>query len=371
MRTKMDNISPMKRGYLAIALTSIFTIAPMIQAEEVDVSVNEADIIRPVKLMQVGNSAAHSNKTFPAKVAANQQVDLAFRINGKLTHLDLLAGQQIQKGDLLAQLDDRDAKNALLNAQANHQLAQVNFARKEKLLAKRQIPTSDFDSAKAELQSTLATLNSAKDQLSYTTLRAPFSGIVAKVYIENYQMLQASQVVVTLQDKKQFDITFNVPESYLFNMKNLNLKKNQEEYSIKFNGCDNYFQATFKEMNTIINNGSQTYQIVLSFTPPANLSILPGMSVNVSVNESTNTLPKPILPLTAIVHDEQTQQDYVWVYQAQTQTLKKSVVVLGDIRTEGTEILSGLTIGDQVVAAGAHAIESEMKVSPLHWERGV
>lgn len=367
----MDNYSPSQLSVLAITLTSILFNTSMAHAEEAEQIVNTPTAIRPVKLIQVGKNLLQSNKVFPAKVAANQQVDLAFRINGKLTHLDLLAGQQIKKGELLAQLDDRDAKNTLLNAQANHQLAKVDFARKEKLLAKRQISTSEFDSAKAQLQSTLATFNSAQDQLSYTSLSAPFSGMVAKVDIENYQMLQASQVVMTLQDNKQFDITFNVPESYVFNLASLNLKSNQEKYTVKFNGCDEYFAATFKEMSTVINNGSQTYQIILSFTPPENLSILPGMSAQVTVNENANDHPITILPLTAIVHDEQTQQDYVWVYQAQTQTLKKSPVVLGKIRTKGTEVLSGLTQGDQVVAVGANAINEDTKVSPLHWERGV
>lgn len=373
----MDNIPLLKRAYFTVGLTSIITIgltsvlavAPIIHAEEIPAKV--AEIFRPVKLMQAGDSANSSYKTFPAKVAPNEEVDLAFRINGQLTHFNLLAGQQIKKGELLAQLDDRDAKNALLNAQANHQLALVNFARKEKLLAKNQVSASDFDSASAQLQSTLAVFNSAKDQLSYTTLSAPFSGVIAKVYIENYQMVQASQMVITLQDNKQFDITFNVPESYLFNLKSLNLKNNSEKYTVKFNGCEEYFQATFKEMNTVINNGSQTYQIILSFTPPENLSILPGMSVKVVINEDGSNLPVTVLPLTAIVHDEQTQQDYVWVYQAHTQTLRKTLVELGDIRTEGTEVLSGLAQGDQVVAVGAHAVNTEMKVLPLHWERGV
>ncbi|MGX9463437.1 efflux RND transporter periplasmic adaptor subunit [Shewanella sp. A14] len=367
----MDNYSPIKLSYLALALTSILFIAPMTQAEEAKEVIKAPEYTRPVKLMRVGNSVAQLNKTFPAKVAANKQVDLAFRVNGQLTHLDLLAGQQVKKGQLLAQLDNRDAKNSLLNAQANHQLATVDFTRKEKLLAKHQISKSEFDTAKANLQSTLATFQSAKDQLSYTTLSAPFSGMVAKVDIENYQMLQASQVVLTLQDNKQFDITFNVPESYLFNLKSLNLKANQEKYTVKFNGCPDYFYATYKEMNTVINNGSQTYQIILSFTPPADLSILPGMSAEVSINGNANNLPITILPLTAIVHDEQAQHDYVWVYQDQTKTLKKAIVELGKIRTKGTEILSGLTHGDQVVAVGANAIDSDTKVSPLHWERGV
>lgn len=356
---------------LAVLLTASFAIAACSYTQQAQASINNTEKVRPVKLLQVDNTSTQSHKVFPAKVAADQQVDLAFRINGQLTQLNLLAGQKVKKGELLAQLDNRDAKNALLNAQANHQLATVDFARKKKLLAKKQISTAEFDSAQAQLQSTLATLNAAQDQLSYTSLTAPFSGVIAKVDLDNHQMLQASQVVMTLQGNKQFDITFNVPESYLFDMASPAQQNNQQKYSVKLNGRDHYFPATFKEMNRVINSGSQTYQMTLSFTPPAALSILPGMSAQVIINETANNLPVTILPLSAIVHDEQTEQDFVWVYQAQTQRLKKAIVELGKIRTQGTEIVSGLKEGDQVVAVGANAINSESKVSPLHWERGI
>ncbi|MDE1263781.1 efflux RND transporter periplasmic adaptor subunit [Vibrio aestuarianus] len=364
--------NPLSHTTLAIVLTSTAcSFVPETYAQSSESTTTLSESIRPVKLMQVGSLSTQFHKTFPAKVAANQQVDLAFRINGQLTQLNLLAGQKVNKGDVLAQLDNRDATNALLNAQANHQLAKADFARKEELLERKLISKAEFDTAKAQLQSTLAALNSAQDQLSYTTLNAPFTGVIAKVDLDNHQMVQASQVVITLQGNQELDLTFNVPESYVFNMISFTQKAAQEQYRVKFHGLDDTFNATFKEMNRVVNNGSQTYQITLSFTPPAKLSILPGMSANVTVDERSANQPITILPLTAIVHDEQTQQNFVWVYQEQTQTVQKSVVELGKIRTEGTEILSGLNQGDQVVAVGANAINSEIKVSPLRWERGV
>jgi len=356
---------------MTIAITAMLSVSAPLYAQDHSVTSTHQESLRPVKLLNIGQADTHVQKTFPAKVAANQQVDLAFRINGQLTHLHLLSGQRVTQGDVLAQLDNRDAKNALLNAQANHQLATVDFARKKELLARNLISTSEFDTAQAQLQSTLSALNSAKDQLSYTTLLAPFSGVIAKVDLENHQMLQASQVVMTLQSNEKFDLTFNVPESYVFSMNSHDIKTHDEQYQVKFNGIKTPFNAHFKEMNTVVNNGSQTYQMTLSFTPPVGLSILPGMSAEVMVNESRTMPPITILPLTAIVHDEQTQQNFVWVYHEPTQSLKKSQVILGELRTDGSEILSGLTQGDQVVAVGANAIRSEMKVTPLRWERGV
>ncbi|WED28975.1 efflux RND transporter periplasmic adaptor subunit [Vibrio sp. DW001] len=369
----MHYYSALKFRSIAIAITTFLSVVPVTQAQVLELPNKTTESIRPIKLINVGRQPSEVHKNFPAKVAANQQVNLAFRINGLLTHLDLLAGQQVTRGDVLAQLDNRDAKNALLDAEANHQLANVDFTRKKELLVRKLISKSEFDIAKAQLQSALATLRSAEDQLSYTSLIAPFSGVIAKVDLENHQMLQASQVVLTLQSSEKFDLTFNVPESYIFNMSSSNLRANQGQYRVKFNGVSDSLLATFKEMNTVVNSGSQTYKMTLSFTSPKGLSILPGMSaeVVVSTDDKTTGQPITILPLTAIVHDEQTQQDFVWVYQSQTKTLRKSTVVLGKIRTEGTEILAGLSQGDQVVAVGANAITSKTQVVPLRWERGV
>ncbi|MCW8329151.1 efflux RND transporter periplasmic adaptor subunit [Photobacterium sp. SDRW27] len=330
--------------------------------------------VRPVKLMTIEDVSGHQTRIFPAKVAANQQADLAFRINGELVKLDLIEGQKVKKGQLLAQLDDRDAKNALMDAEANYELAAVDFKRKEEIYKRKLISKAEYDTAKATLKSAKAALATARDQLDYTRLTAPFSGIVAKVERDNHQMIQATQVVLSLQGAQLLDVEIQVPESFLMTLNN---KKLDEEYQplVRFGSHGALYPVTYKEHASKVSPGTQTYEVVFSLNRPESLNVLPGMSAELLLDMSVlnqETAPMiAVLPQTAIFKSDEEQQTKVWRYDADTQKLESVEVTLGQVRAQGIEVLSGINKGDQIVAVGASVLKQDMDVKPLRWERGV
>lgn len=330
--------------------------------------------VRPVKLMTIEDVSGQQTRIFPAKVAANQQADLAFRVSGELVNLDLIEGQKVKKGQLLAQLDDRDAKNALMDAEANYELAAVDFKRKKEIYKRKLISKAEYDTARATLKSAKAALATARDQLDYTRLTAPFSGIVAKVERDNHQMIQATQVVLSLQGDQQLDVQIQVPESMLLT---LNSKKLDEEYQplVRFGAQGSLYPVTYKEHASKVSPGTQTYEVVFSLNRPESLNVLPGMSAELLLDMSVlnqETAPMiAVLPQTAIFKSDEEQQTKVWRYDADTQKLESVEVTLGQVRAQGIEVLSGINKGDQIVAVGASVLKQDMDVKPLRWERGV
>lgn len=331
--------------------------------------------VRPVKLMTIEDVSGQQTRIFPAKVAANQQADLAFRISGELVNLDLIEGQKVKKGQLLARLDERDAKNALMDAEANYDLAAVDFKRKEEIYKRKLISKAEYDIAKATLKSAKAALATARDQLDYTRLTAPFSGIVAKVERDNHQMIQATQVVLSLQGDQQLDVQIQVPESMLLTLNN---KKLDEEYQplVRFGSHGAPYPVTYKEHASKVSPGTQTYEVVFSLDRPESLNVLPGMSAELLLDMSVLNQEKAapmiaILPQTAIFRSDEEQQTKVWRYDADTQKLESVEVTLGQVRAQGIEVLSGINKGDQIVAVGASVLKQDMDVKPLRWERGV
>ena len=71
-------------------------------------TVAERKVVRPVKMMTLTSSGETTKFTFPGKVRASQRVDLAFQVSGPLIKLPIKEGQQVKKGDLLAQIDPGD-----------------------------------------------------------------------------------------------------------------------------------------------------------------------------------------------------------------------------------------------------------------------
>ena len=330
--------------------------------------------VRPVKLMTIEDVSSQQTRIFPAKIAANQQVDLAFRISGELVKLDLIEGQKVEKGQLLAQLDDRDAKNALMDAEANYDLAAVDFKRKQEIFKRKLISKAEYDTAKATLKSAKAALATARDQLDYTRLTAPFSGIVAKVELDNHQMIQATQVVLSLQGDQLLDVQIQIPESLLLSLDDTKMNKGHQP-QVRFGSQSALYPVTFKENASKVTPSTQTYEAVFSLHRPENLNVLPGMSAELLLdvsalnNEKMSTVA--VLPQTAIFRSDTDQKTKVWRYNTDTQKLESVVVTLGQVRAQGVEVHSGINKGDQIVAVGANLLKPGMDVKPLRWERGV
>jgi len=185
-------------------------------------------VVRPVKIMTVTSSTDALQRKFPGMVRAAKRRDLAFQGEGTLRQLPVDEGQEVKEGQLIAQLDQRDFENNLRNAQG--QLAKAKAALEgaqseydrtfriqkqdpgaasESMVVKRR---EAVDQSKAEIDSAKASVDAAQDKLGYTTLRAPFAGVVSKRYADNFQEVRANQAIVSLDDLSSLEILVHLPE---------------------------------------------------------------------------------------------------------------------------------------------------------------
>ena len=110
----------------------------------------EPEKVRPVKLFVVTNQHSGSVRQFPAVVEPTKRANLTFRVNGKLTSLTGRPSNNVEQGQVLAQLDDTDFKLRLDQASARYELAQTQFNRAELLNQQKLISQAQFDETKAQ-----------------------------------------------------------------------------------------------------------------------------------------------------------------------------------------------------------------------------
>ncbi|WP_299790509.1 efflux RND transporter periplasmic adaptor subunit [uncultured Shewanella sp.] len=328
--------------------------------------------IRPVKLLEVTDVNAASIRAFPAKIAATKQADLAFRVPGQLIDFTLVEGQQVKKGATLARLDDRDARNTLLNREADHELATADYKRKGELLRRELISQADYDLAKAQLKSATAALANARDQLSYTRLTAPYDGTVAKISMDNFQMVQANQSVLVLQRDRNIDVVIQVPESMASRAITFNPDAKFQP-QVRFSTQPEFsYTVSLKEYATQVTPGTQSYEVVYTLPRPTQFNVLPGMSAELTLDLSSGNEPsKTVVPASAVMKRDLDGENIVWLYHSETGKVMPQIVTLGRVTTEGVEILQGLSLGDQFVVAGVQYLSAEQHVKPLRWQRGV
>jgi RND family efflux transporter MFP subunit len=329
-------------------------------------------LVRPVKLFEVTGSAATTVRQFPAKVDANSRANLSFRISGQLIELDLIEGQPVKQGFLLAQLDDRDAHNNLMTREAEYDLQLADFTRNQTLLERKLISQAAFDSSKAQLKSAKAALAAANDQVSYTRLEAPFSGTIAKRFVDNHQIVQSNQIIVAIQNNQLLDVSIQVPEAMVAGLTQ-DIAQGLHA-SVRFSALDDMaFDAKFKEYSTQVTPGTQAYEVVFSLPQPDNVQLLPGMSAELTL--ATVKTPQQgftaVVPISALDKQDQNGLVKVWRYQHDDNKIIPVTVTLGKVSNQGIEVLTGLKKGDSIVAAGLSQLSEGMKVKPLHWQRGV
>ncbi len=328
--------------------------------------------VRPVKLLEVIDVNAASIRVFPAKIAATKQAELGFRVSGQLINFTLVEGIHVKKGEVLAQLDDRDARNTLLNREADHELATADYKRKGELLRRQLISPADYDLAKAQLKSATAALANARDQLGYTSLIAPYDGTVAKISIDNFQMIQANQSVLILQKDNDIDVVIQVPESMANQAITFNPNAKFQPRVRFSNQPVNNYRVTLKEYATQVTPGTQSYEVVYTLPRPTQINVLPGMSAELTLDLSLgNEQSKTVVPASAVMKRDLDGKSIVWLYQKETGNVTPTMVTLGRVTTEGVEILTGLSLGDQLVVAGVQYLSDDQQVKPLRWQRGV
>ncbi len=324
------------------------------------------EVVRPVKTMTVQDANRLLTIGFPAKVRASRRAVLSFKVSGPLVQLPVEEGQKVEKEDLIAQIDKRDFLNAVKEALAKYKEAEQQFRRYKELYAKKQVSSADFDRYRAARDVAKARLQNARNALCDTTLLAPFAGVIAKRYVENFYKVKAKEPVVFLQDISRIELLVNVPELVMAAIR----EKSDGTVVASFESIPGKtFPLELKEYSTEADPATQTYQIVFITSQPSEANILPGMTATVTaaLKPDQGQEPEIIVPALAVL-DAPGNRPYVWVFDPSQGLVHRRYVKIGRLKDSGSvRIKEGLKAGEIIVIAGVTKLKEGMKVRP--WEK--
>lgn len=348
---------------LICAVTAIFVLRPPKAVELEDTTV------RPVKSMLVDTQFKSPDLYFPGVVGANAGVDLSFEVSGRLLDMPVKKGQQVKKGDLLAQLDRRDFENEVKNTEAEVNRAKSTLDRIAKALESNAVSQEDFSRAQADYDKAAAQLEIKNKALDDTRLTALFDGIIATTLVDTFDTLKAGTPILTLQDVSRVTIDVAVPEQYV-------ISKTRGGYSdvtfhAVFDGLPGRkFEIMFKEFSTAAETQTQTYTASFDMPAPTDATLLPGMSGTVVFGKNkplNHQEPGVAVPSNAVGIDSQ-KQHFVWVLKASdadTFTVHRRHVEVGSRNADLIQILSGLESGERIATAGITLLTEGRKVTLL------
>lgn len=337
-----------------------------------DVVVRE--VVRPVKLLTIEAAGREEiRRTYPGKVRASQRVDLAFRISGPLIELPVQEAQRVKKGDVLARILPRDFETAVAKARAQALEAEQQYSRYRDLYIKKQVSKADFDKYKSQFDIANAQLKETRDALDDTYLRAPFSGVIAKRYVENFSDVQAKEPVVSLQDISRVEVLVDLPEQVMTNVRK---KKHgtRMAYAEFAAAPGKQYPLSLKEFKAEADPDTQTFQAVLEMEQPEDITVLPGMTANVigreigAGDEEVAGDRLIVIPASAVFSDE-AGLSHVWFLDPGTMTVSQRRVVTGELTgTDSIEIVTGLQPGETIAVTAVNQLREGMKVRSFGME---
>ncbi len=357
-----------------LSIISAFLIAGCGQTEE-----PVEDTIRSVRALKVGDLDGLTGRSFPGRARAAQEVDLAFRVSGPLNAFAVKVGDVVEKNALIANIDPRDFKVALRNAQGGLDRAKATAAR-AKVDLDRMVNAQKQNSgavseaavdraretvevAEADITSFQASFETAEDALKDTTLRSPFAGTIVATYVENFENIRAQQMIVRLLDNTQIEFEVGIPETLISMVSYI------ADISVTFDAFpDVELPAKIQEIGREASTTTRTFPVTVIMDQPENVSILPGMAGRASGKAIPPDSAPPmslVIPVTSVFAPETEDQSFVWVIDETSNAVTLRPVDLGDAISSGFVVEGGLERGEMIATAGVHFLEEGQVVTPM------
>jgi membrane fusion protein (multidrug efflux system) len=293
-------------------------------------------------------------------IAAVQGVNVSADLAGIVEKINFESGQPVSAGDILVQLDTRQEQAQLAAAEADRDLAVVNFNRLEGLVAERAIAQADYDRAASLQKSTEANVGEIRATIERKTIRAPFSGILGIRQVNLGQYLSSGDPIVPLQALDPIYANFDVPQQYA---DQLRVGTGVRIASADVDGLQ--FTGRVTALNSVINETTRNIQVQATLAN-SQQKLRPGMFVQteVSLGPSQSIVA---LPASAINYAPYGNSVYVvselknprgQVYRG----VRQQFVKLGEARGDRIAVISGVSPGDEVVTSGVFKVRNEAAV---------
>ncbi len=328
------------------------------------------EAVRAIKTMTVSGQATEQIRKFSGLVAAVDSSGLSFQVSGQVVSVEVDIGDRVQKGQVLAVLDQEtyrlevDAAQAeLVKAKANVVNTKSEYERQKRVYeqgagAKSDLDTAEYNyrAARSAVNYQISRLNLTKRDLSKTTLQSPYEGAIAWRSVNPNEEVKVGQKVFEIDAKGELEVQLAVPETTIDRIQ-----------------IDDAATVTFPTLPGESVKGRLSYigsaavkanafPVKVELIAP-NEKIKPGMTAEANLFlKDENQQPGYLVPLQAILPAADAKRGYAFVYGPERSTVKKTPIRYGGTQQGKAIVYEGLVAGDIIAVAGVSFLADGMKV---------
>jgi len=325
--------------------------------------------IRPVRALTIAKGMSGDTASLTGTVQAQTEINLSFRIDGRMLERTVNVGDTVRPGQLVARLDSQNEQSSLLAARAQLTAAralqgeaQNNFVRFRELVAENAVSRASFEQAESGVKAANSQVESAQTQvtlaenrLSYTGLLSDVAGVVTAQGAEPGEVVGAGRMIVQVAREGGRDAVFDVPAR----IKDA-APANPEITIALISDPQVTVKGTVREVSPRADPVTGTFRVKVRLVNPP-----PAMRLGSTVvgRMRLSSVPSIEIPPSAVVRSD--RQAAVWVVDPKTGAVALRNIEIRSSDPVRVEVASGLNAGDVVVVAGAQALRPGQKVRPL------
>ena len=224
-----------KRMVLTVIVTALFVATlGFVKFKQIQTAIGQAAAFQPppeaVTTIVANEAEWPSTLTAIGTVAAVQGVTVSADLPGTVDQIGFDSGKWVHEGEVLALLDTRQERAQLAAADAQRELARVNFERMEGLIEERVVSRAEYDRANADSRQSDARVGEIRATIDRKTIRAPFSGLLGIRHVNLGQYLSAGDALVTLQSLDPVYVNFGVPQQAMTELRPFLARVEQREH---------------------------------------------------------------------------------------------------------------------------------------------
>ncbi|GAA5073017.1 efflux RND transporter periplasmic adaptor subunit [Lysobacter panacisoli] len=307
----------------------------------------------PVEVAKASRRAVAASYTGTAPLEPVAESQVVAKTSGVALNVMFEEGQQVRAGQTLVRLDSARSELQAAQTAAQMRKLEANYARAKQMAEQKLLSANDNDQLRYDLEEARAANRMANLELSYASVEAPISGVIASRSIKTGNFVQINTPIFRIVDTSRLEATLNVPERELATLKSgLPVLLQVDALPGKT------FAGTVDRVAPVVDSGSGTFRVVCSFAGGGVLQ--PGMfgRIKIDYDQRANAL---VVPRVALLEDDGDPA----VFVVNGDKTKRVPVKLGYMDGSWAEVREGVKEGDQVVVAGKTALRDGTVVQVL------
>lgn len=282
--------------------------------------------------------------------------------SGVLTEVYVKEGSRVQKGQVLARIDDGGLSQQLAQLKIQFELARTTFERQQRLWEQKIGSEIQYLQAKSNYEAQEQAIGQMEQQLAKTVVTAPFSGTIDDVMTEKGSVVMAGQSpLMRIVNLQNMYIETEVPEKYI---SSVTVNKNVE---IEFPVLQKKLTSKIRQVGDFINPNNRTFKAEVSI-PNNGSTVKPNLTARLRINDYTNE--KALLIPQSIISENATGEQYIYIVQeknGQNEAVAKKVIIeTGLTQGDVIEVTSGLEHGQEIIREGARSVNEGQQVRILN-----